>query len=302
MDIITHIFTAIQNVIHIFTAIPNVIWIVVIASCLTIFVVMWTNRGYARRQHELLAQEERKFKFERNLQLKKEVYIEMVAVFSRSHDTFLKLIHLEISLEEIKDNTRNMDEAAAKALLIANEHTVTKLQEYTADFLEAYLALLKKRNRLIQLSKTINAYNDLIANANTEKDRLLKLLDDAVNRNINDNNSMEHIQNNYKSQEETIVDAGNKIDEKRKEFQPLYKDFINQCLVEYARLRVAMIPMIAAIRNELDSEIHYEVFEYIMQKSMSRITNAVNKMILEEKKYSALRNQRPQVKERVNGV
>ncbi len=292
MDIITYISTAIQDVIHTFTALPNVIWIVVIAFGLTIFVVVWTNRGYARRQHELLAQEERRFKFEQNMALKKEVYIEMVAVFSRSHDTFLKLIHLEISLEEIKDNTRNLDEAAAKALLIANEHTITKLQEYTADFLEAYLTLLKKRNSLIQLSKTINTYNDLIANANTEKDRLLKLLDDAVNRNVSDNNSMEHIQNNYKSQEEAIVDAENIIDVKRKEFQPLYKDFINQCLVEYARLRVAIIPMLAAIRNELDSEIEYEIFEYIMQKSMSRITSTVNKMIVEEKKYSALRSRR----------
>jgi len=266
---------------YIITSVPNVVWSAIIASCLTFLGVMLTNRGYAQRQRESLAHEERKFQFEQNMVLKKEVYLEMAAMFARALGIIPKLVNLEFSCKELGEYSTDPEEAAAKALLIADTDTVSILQEFTADLSEEILLLIKQREKLLDHRKAIDIYQEMIANANSEKDRLIAILKESNIQGEGDIYTLTYIENNYKSLEGTITTANNRIDEQKAALEPAYAEFVQKCWAEYTRLSVSMVPVIISVRNELDSGIDARKFEDIMQKSMSRVVSMMNKTVPE---------------------
>jgi hypothetical protein len=271
-----------DNVSFIISSIPNVIWSALIASLLTFLGVMWIKRGDAHRQQKSPTDEESKFQIEQNMAFKKEAYFEMAAMFARTLSTFKKLTELEYSPKELREHARDPEEAVAKAILIADADTVSKLQEFSFALNEALIHLLRRRETLLDNQRSIDTYKEIITNANAEKDRLITILKESNMQGQGDIYTLTSIEDSYKSQEEIIANAQNKIDEIKAAFKQLHREFINNCWTEYSRFSVAMAPVTIAVRNELGSDIDAGKFEQIIQTSMSRVLATIEKTVLVE--------------------
>ncbi|MCZ0925367.1 hypothetical protein [Vibrio diabolicus] len=158
--------TEILNVVE---SVPNVVWSGIVASCLTLFGVFLTNKGNAQRQRDLLEHEKIKYKSEQQLNLKKEVYLNLADSFSGALGVIPKLINLDLSTQEIEKILKNHSGSVAKSYLVARESTVSEIFDFSAETAEALLPLFKQRAILLDHKKAIEIYQSTIDAANEEK-------------------------------------------------------------------------------------------------------------------------------------
>jgi hypothetical protein len=271
---------------YIISLVPSVVWSAIIAAFLTFLGIRWINRYRNQKQSQQPspAREECKFQSEQNIAFKKEAYFEMAAIFSRTIGTFRKLTSLDFSDKEPGEYAIDPEEAIAKALLIADADTVSKLLEFTFELNQAFILLIKQREILLDHNKSIDTDREMIADANREKDRLITILKESNMQGQGDIYTLTSIEDSYKSQDEIIATARNNIDEREAIFKTRYREFIKDCWSAYSRFNISMAPIIIAVRNELDSDIDANEFEEIIQKSMSRIISTIDSVALTEEK------------------
>jgi hypothetical protein len=271
---------------YIISLVPSVVWSAIIAAFLTFLGIRWINRYRNQKQSQQPspAREECQFQSEQNIAFKKEAYFEMAAIFSRTIGTFRKLTSLDFSDKEPGEYAIDPEEAIAKALLIADADTVSKLLEFTFELNQAFILLIKQREILLDHNKSIDTDREMIADANREKDRLITILKESNMQGQGDIYTLTSIEDSYKSQDEIIATARNNIDEREAIFKTRYREFIKDCWTAYSRFNISMAPIIIAVRYELDSDIDANEFEEIIQKSMSRIMSTIDSVALTEEK------------------
>ena len=152
--------------------VPDVIWSAVIASFLTFLGVLWTNKGSAERQRALLLHEKEKFKYGQSIALKKEVFLEVAASFSKVLSIFPRLVDLNVSDKELSEDVNDHGPIVAKSYLVAKEKTVEKLLEFSNELSETYLSLIKPRAILLDHKNAIGIYENMINKATQEKERI----------------------------------------------------------------------------------------------------------------------------------
>jgi hypothetical protein len=271
-----------DRIAYIITSVPNVIWSAIIASLLTFLGITWIHRNHVNRQPKSPVHEEPKYQSEQNTAFKKEAYFEMAAMFYRILGTFRKLTNLDFSDKELSEYAGYPEEATAKALLVADVDTVSKLQEFTFDLNQALILLAKQREKLLNHRKSIDTYREMITDANAEKDRLVTILKESNMHGQGDIYTLTNIEDSYKSQDEVIASARNKIEEQQAIFKTRYREFIKDSWTAYSRFNITMASIIIAVRNELDCDIDADDFEETIQKSMSRVMNTIDEVTLAE--------------------
>jgi len=271
-----------ESINNFMNTIPAVIWSAIIASLLTIFGVWLTNRGNARRQSELLAHEEKKFKFEQNLALKKEVFLEVAASFSRALSVFPRLVDLTIPQKEMFSVMDEHGPTVAKSYLIAKEDTVSKLLAYSNEVTEAYFPLLKSRIILLDHNENITIYQDMISKAEKEQDRLIGIMKELNLQGNSDQHTWDYINKSIESQGKIIIEYNESIKEQQSILEPLHKEFAAECISAYARLGTSIAPVTIAVRKELDNDIDSKLFSETMNAAMARMEDKFAKEFLNE--------------------
>lgn len=261
--------------------IPDVVWSAVIASFLTFLGVLWSNRGHAQRQRDILVHESEKFKYEQNIALKKEVFLEAAASFSRVLAIFPRLADLNISDKEISEVVSNHGPVVSKTYLVAKEETVSKVLEFSNDVSEAYLSLVKPRAILLDSKAAIEIYEGMINKAENEKERLVSIMKEFNLQGRTDQQTFDFLQSSYETQDKLVTDTSEAIEQQRAEMALLHKEFFKNCISEYARLSVSIAPMTIAVRQELDNDGDSQVFVDAINESMSRMESAFDNLLSE---------------------
>lgn len=259
--------------------VPDVIWSAVIASFLTFLGVLWANRGNAQRQRDLLEHEKEKYKYEQSIALKKEVFLEAAASFSRVLAIFPRLVDLTVSEKEYSQTIAEHGPAVSKTYLVAKEETVSKLLEFSNDVSETYLSLIGPRAKLLDFFNAIEIYKNMISKADGEKDRLLTIMKEINIQGRTDKAIFDYLQSSYDSENKIAASANESIEKCRDEMAPLHKEFIKECITQYARLSVSVAPMTIAVRKELDNDNDSQIFVDAISESMSRMKAAFGKLL-----------------------
>ncbi len=156
--------------------VPNVVWSAVIASFLTFFGVLWTNKGNEKRQTALLVHEENKLKSEQRISLKKDVFLEVAGSFANVLGIIPKLMNLNVTDDDINEHMGDHSAIVAKTYLSANESTVAEILKYSAEVAEGYLSLIKPRAVLLDHKRAVEIYQETIDQANAEKNRIISIM------------------------------------------------------------------------------------------------------------------------------
>ncbi len=261
------------------TAVPNVIWSAVIASILTFVGVMWTNRGHAQLQRELLLHESERFRFEQNMSLKKEVFLDAAASFSKVLMLFSRLSDLNFSDRDIKEVLSEHGPAVAKIQLVAKEETVEKILAFSNDLSETYLSMLKPRAILLDHKSAIEIYEGMINDSENEKERIISIMKELNLQGGADQSTFEFLQSSYETQDQYKKETKENINEHRSILTPLHKEFAEKCISEYGRLSISIAPVTIAARQELDNDTDSELFENAINQSMAQMKDAFGKFL-----------------------
>lgn len=173
MEWIHSICVAVGDYLH---RVPDVVWAALIAASVAFFTTTLSNRNSRKQLQMQLDATARREKIEREMALRRDVYLPAAEAITRAHAALGRLTdvnvdHAEFGLQMVADLA-----AISKAQLIASDSTVQALMAYTNALMPAYLDLLKSRVPLIIRKNAIELEQTYIDAALTEHRRLVQLM------------------------------------------------------------------------------------------------------------------------------
>lgn len=251
-------------------SIPATFWGVVIGSVFTLVGVIATNWHAGLRLKIQLAHERELKGKERELSVRKEIYLSATEAIAEGMNSIMRFPDLEISPEKLTQRFNEKAAAMAKVHVIAREKTVQRFVAFTTEFNAVVLRLSTKRFPFIEMEMEIaklKEQNDLIK---TERDKTLEVLRQMNIEGIQNSRrfaaldlSFEQDQIRIKQNEEKAVVMRDEIREKRLEY-------MRECMNELHALRTLLLFVLAEVREELEVPIDLQMYSNIMNNGHAR--------------------------------
>jgi len=243
--------------------IPDVVWAGIIASGLTLSGVFFTNRSYYKRHKEQLNHEMKLKKIEREMSLRKEIYLNLAKSVSAQNSVLGELFNLDVSFSEIgktlAENARNF----AKAEIIGSNNTIEAISKYTQLFHKYYFDLILIRTSLLELKDKISIQHSLYNQSTEETTKLLETMKHInITNNVNNLNLI-HISAQFDEEIDRQKEIEKTIDEFRNELNKKHIKFIRKCVTALKDCGTRVPEIIFTVRNELDFNLDFDEGKYL---------------------------------------
>src|SRR6266704_7145489 len=156
--------------------IPATIWGVVAGSFFTLIGVALTNRANDRRLREQLAHDRRIKDRDRELSLRKDVYLAAAEAVSAGFMAVGRFANLDISNEAVTADYIEKSPSIAKVHVIAREDTAKAVATFTGELAAVYLRLFAKRITLVAKKQQLALLKVQMDSFGKERDRMLDLM------------------------------------------------------------------------------------------------------------------------------
>ena len=146
-----------MDIIALIEKIPATFWGVVVGSFFTITGVLLTNRSNTNRLRIQLDHDREIKKEERELTLRKEIYLAAAEAISSGIQMIGSIANLNVSYDKLMESFSEKAPAIAKVNVIANEDTINALTAFMEELTSGLLRLSHQRIKLgAAQQKTIN--------------------------------------------------------------------------------------------------------------------------------------------------
>lgn len=257
-----------NDIISLFQNIPDLVWAALIASLLTLSGVYFTNKQGRKLLEKQLNHDAKKIRIDRSHDLKKDVFLEAAASFSKAISVIGKLSNLETPVEDLAQILDNHSPIASKMYLIASEDTVEKALDISNEVSSVYLELLTERRTFQNAKSEIEGHRAIIQKSHSEKDRVLETMKEMNLSGVQDKSKFDYLNGLFDMAEETRTKAATAISELEQKHNSDYRVFVKRCVKEYAILSIGISELIVAVRSELNTANDNLRFSTIMEKAM----------------------------------
>lgn len=232
--------------------VPDAVWAAIIASLLTLGGVVLTNIGSSRRLLMQLKNEKDLRDREREMSLRREVYLKGAESVNTAISAIVKISDINISNEQLGKDISDGTAGFGKIHVVGNEKTVFAVSTFSSELSSIYLRLIVKRYPLIINKSNIAGLEGLIEKASRERDKLIEMMKEVNIRGIIDKRLMDLLNNNFEFE-------GKQMSKWKEEKDALFKDLyakqielFKECTSCSAYLSSLLIPALMAIREELE--------------------------------------------------
>jgi hypothetical protein len=202
------------------------------------------NRGNNRRLQNQLDYDAKQRDREREMVLRREVYLKAAEVVAEAHTTIIKLPSM--NLQDIQNINIGIDlgNILNKINIVGTERTVEAITNYNEEFLRVYFRACIKAMELNILRGEINSIDEEMKFAQGDVDRLTSLEE-------------------TKSQKQLF--------EAKERFA-----FMEKCFDDMEIMQKLLVESNLAIRKELDIEINEQFYRNLMAQSRERLKEEMN--------------------------
>lgn len=240
----------------------------VVSSIVGFLGAFWTNKGYEKRQNILLEHEKEKYKFEKRMTLKKEVFLEVAEYFSAALRIIIKILDLNYPQKEIEDLLNKHVGSIAKSYLAASEETVKEIINFSADVAQTMASLMRDRMEALDHKKAIEIYESMIETSRNELERISEPL---ISIKANDKEHIQFLDQQFKHHEKIIQNSSASKAEEEDLLRNLHIQFARKCFSEHGRLLSEMSPMVMAMRLELETDKNHQVFVAALDSNIEKM-------------------------------
>lgn len=257
----------VRLIIGLIEKIPPAFWGIIIGSFFSLGGVVLTNRAnYQRLREQFTHDRELRIK-DRDLALRKEVYLAAAEAVSAGFVAVGKFSNLDVPNEKVTEGYLEKAPAIAKVQIIANEETARAVASVANELGAVYLKLFTKRIPLNVLKMRITIMDNQIASFGKERDRMLELMTQHNLELSTDQRRFDAIKQKFDFEQKRVYEAL----EQRKGLQGQLTagqlDISNMCVEESIRLNQLLVPAIIAVRKELELPIDEESYLRMVQDS-----------------------------------
>ena len=153
--------------------IPNVVWAAILASALTLFGVMLSNRSNTSRLIKTIEHESAENEKDRIHALRKDVYLQTAEAMAEVGSYLSKIPQMDPLKENLADGFSGFFVASIKLQLVAESGTAKLANELTARYTEMLFLLLAKASQVHTLQSSIQIAGELYNQKRSEVARVL---------------------------------------------------------------------------------------------------------------------------------
>jgi hypothetical protein len=235
--------------------IPATFWGVVFGAFFSLGGVILTNRANDRRLRAQLSHERELRKKDREMSLRKDIYLAAAEAISTGITAIGQFVNMEIPNDKLTEAYVEKSPSIAKVHVIAGEETIKALAPLLSELGAAYLQLLAKRIPLALQKNQITILERQMENFGKERDRMVELMKQLTLDGVFEPGPWENIQKIYEFEK-------SRVDETVKQHSALTADlfekqsaYATECIAETTRLNQLVVPALVAARRELELPI-----------------------------------------------
>jgi hypothetical protein len=250
--------------------IPATFWGVVIGSFFSLGGIVIANRANDRRLREQLRHDREMRNRDRELSLRKDVYLSAAEAVSTGITGISRFANLEIADNKLTEAYIDKSPAIAKVHVIANKRTAESLTNLLGELGAAYLRLLAKRIPLVGLRNQILFHQQQVNSFSQERDHMVELMKQFALDGTTDKHRWEVIDGNFRLQQNRIAEASKQIATLSAELSVKVLQLAKECIDETNRMSRLTVPVIASARAELEMPIDEQAYAEIVEQSIKK--------------------------------
>jgi hypothetical protein len=260
-------------------SIPSTFWGVVVGAFFTILGVAYSNWRSDVRQRSQFDHEHQIKTKEREMALRKEVYLAAAEAVTTGLNLISRLSNLDLTDEEITKPYADQIKAVHKVYVIGESETVQSFLRFTGELAATSLKLFPRRLELTQEKNQISLLDKQIEDFGKERDSFLQKM---IQHNIDlssDQRKWAVLETNYKYFADQIDESLSRRKELASALFSKRLDFMRDCLREENRVSAVVEPMLSAVRAELELPFDEEAYRLVANENRRREEEAVDAFI-----------------------
>jgi len=255
-----------------FTALPNTSQAALIGSAVTLLgalfaaaiallSVLVTHRGNEKRLAKQLAHDREQKRIEREMELRRDVYLETAEAIVAGINLIGRYADLGIPKDDLGKEYFEKRGAIAKVHLIGREATVKALLTFNQELGSAVMRMALLRNPLVQMQARLKVLSDQIQAFGKERDRMVELM-----RQLNfDGNREEHrwafVNNTFEFERKRVADCIAEQQALEAKLKGEWVTFAAECFDTVKRLSLLVPAAVRAVREELEMPLNYTEYK-----------------------------------------
>lgn len=265
--------------IHFLESIPATFWGVTFGSLFSLGGVALTNRASDRRLRAQFEHERIQKTKEREMTLRKEVFLAAAEAVAAGMNAIGRFANLDLTNDQISGDYIEKSPAIAKVHVIAKAETIQAMVNFTGELSALFLKLFAKRFELMEKRSSIALIDNQVAEFGKERDRVLELIKQHNIEGIVDDRRWNVLQANFDFEQKRINEALDRRAEIAGTLQPKHLEFIRECVNHSATLGKLIIPILSAVRAELEIQFDDHTYHELFNNSTARQLEATDEFI-----------------------
>lgn len=264
---------------QLFEAIPASFFGVVVGSFFSIAGVALTNRAGDKRLRAQFEHERESKTKDREMALRKEVFLSAAEAVAAGMNSIGRFANFDIANDKITQLYVEKSSAISKVHVIATTETILPLAQFTTRLGALYLELFARRHELINERNAIALVDNQVAQFEKERDRILEMIKQHNIEGVIDQRRWRVLQDNFDFEQKRINDGLAHRAQLASALQPKHLDFMRQCLSHTEQLGGMLIPVLTAVRRELELPLDEAAYRQAMMESYAQQQQAVDVFI-----------------------
>lgn len=259
--------------------VPDVIWAALIASVLTFGGVLLQLRSSRKEQLQTLAHDAKQRDREREMSLRRDVFIPAADAVSRLQNILGIMFDLNAQDKAINDSFREATATLSKVQVVGGDATVRAVAVYLLEYQTTYVDLLFERAALMQLKMRSDALHQIIDRALADQTRWTQAMQQA---NVEEKTSPQLwgvLEMNFDTatkqfNERTAERAALNLDLGRRQVA-----LADRGIQKVRALTKFITPMLLAVRDELELPIDKDAYLHLVEEADKRTAVIVKDMV-----------------------
>lgn len=260
-------------------AIPASFWGVVVGSFFSIAGVAISNRASDKRLRAQFEHEREWKTKDREMALRKEVFLSAAEALAAGMNSIGRFANFEIPNDQVTKPYIEKAPAISKVHVIARTETILPLAQFTSGLGALYMELFARRHELLREKNALTLVDDQIAQFGKERDRILEMIKQHNIEGIVDQRRWDVLQGNFDFEQKRINDGLAHRAQLAAALQPKHLEFMRECLSRARELGVMLIPVLTAVRIELELPLDESAYRQAMVDSYAQQQQAIDGFI-----------------------
>lgn len=250
--------------------IPSSFWGVVIGSFFSIAGVALTNRASDRRLLEQFEYEQKQKITDREMALRKEIYLATAEAIAAGTHAVSQLANLNLTNDELTADYFAKAPVIAKAHIIANTKTIQTLTNLTGELSAIFLKLFATRFELMLEKKQIDILDHQIAEYLNAQKRYLEMITQYNLDGVDDSCRWQTLQENFTFEQTRTNDTFARRDKLANSLYWKQLEFMLECVSDTRRLGRLAVPVLSAVREELELPFDEKSYIQALENGLSK--------------------------------